>query len=183
MAIVKYFLFMILFGVSFGTGYFGLKYLFENNSQSAVLSVQTEGVEQLTPTVTPIPTKTPSPTLTPTPTIIPSQTPTPTPTPIPQPEFSSEQINSFIDRFAGQYGVDPHVLRHIAICESGFNPHATKLSYVGLYQFTDFTWEKYRKQIGEDPDPNLRANAEEAVQAAAYVLSIGDTHIWPSCVP
>jgi soluble lytic murein transglycosylase-like protein len=97
--------------------------------------------------------------------------------------FSSEQINVFIERFAGQYGVDANVLRHVAVCESGFNPHASNLSYAGLYQFTSNTWGNYRKQMGEDENPDLRFNAEEAVQTAAYIMSIGKTHIWPSCVP
>ena len=72
--------------------------------------------------VTPSPSPTDSPTPEPTPTPTPVPTPKPTPTPVPQPTYSSQQINEFIDRFAAQYNVSPHILRHIALCESGLTP-------------------------------------------------------------
>ncbi len=128
---------------------------------------------------------TPSPTSSPTPepTETPSPTPVPTETPIPQPVFSSEEIHGFIERFAGQYGVDPNVLRHLAVCESGFNPLAANLNYAGLFQFSPNTWIKYRQLMGEDADIDLRLNAEESVQTAAYAYSIGNDGIWPNCAP
>jgi soluble lytic murein transglycosylase-like protein len=92
-------------------------------------------------------------------------------------------MNVFIDRFGGQYGVSPDVLRYIALCESGFDPFAKKLSYVGLFQFGPSTWQNIRSEIGEDKDISLRANAEEAVQTAAYAISIGKKGIWPNCYP
>ena len=36
--------------------------------------------------------------------------------------------------------------------------------------------------MGEDKNNDLRFNAEEAVQTAAYVLSINQAYIWPNCV-
>ena len=57
------------------------------------------------------------------------------------------------------------------------------LTYAGLYQFTPNVWIKYRGLIGEETNPDLRFNAEEAVQTAAYVLSINQAYIWPNCVP
>jgi len=136
-------------------------------------------------TVVPSPTDTATPTPSPTPTAIPTlkPTPKPTPTPVPQPTFSSEQIYEFTNRFAGQYGVSPDVLRYIAICESGFRASAKNYVYVGLYQFNAATWKNLRIKMGEDPNPALRSNAEEAVQTAAYALSIGDKTIWPNCNP
>jgi hypothetical protein len=142
-----------------------------------------------TPTPTPTLTPTPTPTLTPTPspTSTPSPTPTPTMTPTPtlppQPTYSVEQINALIERFAGQYGVDPNLLRHIAICESNFNPLAINGPYAGLYQFDSVTWKNNRQLMNEDINPDLRFNAEEAVQTAAFVLSIGRGGIWPNCLP
>jgi len=148
---------------------------------SARTNVLAQQIESPTPTSTP----TPDPTSTPTPTKEPTPEPTPTPTPTPTaaPTATSQQINGFIDRFSAQYGVDPNKLRHTAICESGFNPGATNGSYVGLFQFAPVTWQKYRNLMGEDADITLRANAEEAVQTAAYVYSIGAAGIWPHCVP
>jgi len=133
--------------------------------------------------VTPSPSPTDSPTPEPTPTPTPVPTPKPTPTPVPQPTYSSQQINEFIDRFAAQYNVSPHILRHIALCESGFNPEALYVGYAGLYQFGPITWKNVRIKMGEDPDISLRYNAEEAVQTAAYNLSINNAGIWPNCAP
>jgi hypothetical protein len=139
----------------------------------------------VTPIPTPTPTETPTATPSPTPTPVPTPKPTvkPTPTPIPPPTYTSEEINGFINRFAAQYGVDPNVLRHIALCESGFNPKASNAGYAGLFQFGTTTWKNIRKEIGEDVNPDLRFNAEEASQTAAYALSHGKSAIWPNCTP
>jgi len=138
---------------------------------------------ETTPEPTQLPTATPTEKPTPTPSPKPTPTPTPSPTPKPAAPVSSEEIHGFIERFAAQYTVDPNVLRHIAVCESGFNPLAYNVGYAGLYQFGPITWAKFRQQIGEDTNPDLRFNAEEAVQTAAYVLSIGGGGIWPNCLP
>lgn len=131
--------------------------------------------------LTPSPSASPSPS----PTVSPKPTPreTPSPSPVPQPTFSSSEIYEFTNRFAGQYGVDPNVIRAIAICESGFKPNAKYIKYVGLFQFDSVTWKNLRIKMGEDHNPDLRANAEEAVQTAAYAISIGKRGIWPNCNP
>jgi soluble lytic murein transglycosylase-like protein len=123
------------------------------------------------------------PTPTPVPTRIPTPIPTSTPTSIPQPKFSQEEIHGFIERFAGQYGVDPNVLRHIATCESGFNAQAVNGPYVGLYQFGSSAWISNRVLMGEDASLDLRFNAEESAQTAAFVVSRGIKNIWPNCFP
>lgn len=146
---------------------------------SADIKVLSEATSIATPTPSMIPTPTPTPTPIPTP----KPTPVKTPTPVPQPKFTSQEIYGFIERFGGQYGVSPDVLRYIALCESGFNPLVEKLSYVGLFQFGPATWQNLRKEMGEDRDINLRGNAEEAVQTAAYAISIGKKGIWPNCYP
>lgn len=154
------------------------------NKNAEVLSEATQ-FQSPTPLSTPTdsPSPTPEPTVNPTDTPKPTPTPTQTPTPVPQPTYSSEEINGFIERFAAQYSVDPNILRHIAVCESGFDPSAEKLSYVGLYQFGPVTWKNFREEFGEDTDINLRFNAEEAVQTAAYAISVGKKGIWPNCFP
>jgi soluble lytic murein transglycosylase-like protein len=140
-----------------------------------------------TPTITPSFTPTQTPTTTPTATLTPTPPHTPTLAPIPTPIEavlnSSAEIHGFMDRFSGQYGVDVNILRHIAVCESGFKTNSTNGVYAGLYQFSPSTWTNYRRQMGEDTDPNLRVNAEEAVQTAAFVLSINRAYIWPNCTP
>lgn len=142
-------------------------------------------LSEATTAATSTPTVTPTPTIasTPTATATPKPKPIPTKTPVPQPTFSSQQIYELINRFAGQYGVSPDVLRYMAICESGFNPKAIHAGYAGLFQFGSTTWKGLRVKIGEDPNPDLRFNAEEAVQTAAYAISIGESAIWPNCYP
>jgi hypothetical protein len=151
----------------------------EDESKERVLAEETV-IPTITPTETPtiIPTITPTPTPKPTPTIQPSSYPTIQP-------ISSQQINEYVNRYAGQYGVSPDVIRHVALCESGFNPLSRSPNglYTGLFQFSASAWVNYRGKMGEDTNADLRTNAEEAVQTAAYVISIGKGTIWPNCMP
>ena len=141
---------------------------FQGSPKPEVLSEISTPLPTFSPTTKP--TKTPSPSLT--------ATPLPTPSPI-----SSEEIMRLLEGFAGQYGVDPNVLRYIAICESGFNPNAVNGPYVGLYQFGRITWSTNRILIGEDPNPDLRFNAGESIQTAAYMLAEKGRQFWPNCNP
>lgn len=150
------------------------------NSNQNVLA---EATAIATPTETSTPTPTDSPTPVPTQTPSPTPTPTKAPTPVPKPLFSDEQVQGFIERFSSLYSVDPNLIRYIALCESGFNQNAYKLSYAGLFQFGPITWKNIRTKMGEDPNIELRFNAEEAVQTAAYALHINDAGIWPNCIP
>lgn len=153
-------------------GYFGTAFRESVLLQEQVLSAEANP----SPTISPTATSTPTPTVTP--------TPSPSPTPLPAVQsYSSEQIHGFIGSFAGQYGVDANVLRHIAVCESGFNTNAINGPYAGLYQFSVSAWRNYRDEIGEDTDPDLRFNAEESVQTAAFILSTNRAYIWPNCIP
>lgn len=158
-------------------------YILGKTSKNEVLGMA--DVPTLTPSSTPISTpSTPIPT--PIKTLSPTKSPSPTPTPKPTPVStltSSSEVNAFIDRFSAQYSVDANVLRYIAICESGFKSNASKAGYVGLYQFGPVTWKNIRKEIGEDPNPELRYSAEESIQTAAYALSKGKGGIWPNCQP
>ena len=166
---------VLTFFVGIGLGYFGMHFFVKNIFlKGKVLSQQTP---ILTSTLSPTPVPSPTNILTPTPTLA------PTPTPLFVQKFTPQEIHGFIERFSAQYNVDPNILRHIAICESGFNPSAVNFSYAGLYQFASVTWKKYRLEMGEETNPNLRFNAEEAVQTAAFVLSTNRAYIWPSCVP
>lgn len=124
---------------------------------------------------------TPSPLPTPTPISTPKLTKRPTPTPVPGPTYSSQEINGFIDSFSGQFGVDPNFLRHIALCESDFDPFAVQASYVGLFQFGPVTWQNLRQVMNKDSNIDLRNNARESVETAAYALSNGKRSLWPKC--
>lgn len=175
----------ILFIIAFFlAGYFGTDIYFKKIGEGNVLS---ENIENDQDKISPAPTMTPSPspTLTPTPTPSPTPKPTntPTPTTIPQPKFSSQEIQGFMERFAGQYGDDVNILRHIAVCESGFNPSSINGPYAGLFQFNKTTWKNNRLLMGEDTNPDLRLNAEESTQTAAYLISRGKRYLWPNCYP
>jgi soluble lytic murein transglycosylase-like protein len=150
----------------------------KNNNSSDKVVKQVAGIA-VTGYVTPSPTLIPSPT----PTITPRPTKKPTPTPKPQPEFTSEQIYFLINKYSSLKGVDPNVIRHIAICESGFNPKARSYIYGGLFQYAPATWRSFRKMMGENPDTDLRFNAEEAIKTTVYIVSLGRLYHWPNCAP
>ncbi|MEK7112573.1 MAG: transglycosylase SLT domain-containing protein [Patescibacteria group bacterium] len=171
--IFKYLFFLILF-LGLTATVWTLSY-----RAGKVLSLASTPSPSPTSSATPTPTPSPSPTPTPTPT--PSPTPKPSPTPPQPPPVTPEQIHAFIERFAAQYVVSVHVLRGLAVCESGFNPLAQNAEYAGRYQFDPTTWKNLSLQIGEDPASSLRFNAEEAVQTAAFALSQGKSSIWPNC--
>lgn len=173
----KYFFLPLLF-----IGFILVVCLLIKNPNSNVLGLSEEGTSTPTATTTPTVTATPTNTPTPKPTITPTPTKTPKPLPTATP-VSSQEVNSFIERFASQYGVDPNVVRHVALCESGFRSNAVHGIYVGLFQFGPTTWKNIRVEFGEDTNPDLRLSAEESVQTATYAISKGKGGIWPNCLP
>lgn len=136
-----------------------------------------------TPTMTPLPTATPtptpSPTNTPTPTPLPTATPSPLPTPTSMPQSSYE---SDFDSASSQYNVSKDKLKKIAMCESGINPAAVNGPYGGMFQFASDTWVSTRRQMGRDENPELRFNAKESIDTAAYKISIGGENAWVNCL-
>lgn len=136
-----------------------------------------------TPTATPVPTATPTPsptpTATPTPTPLPTATPTPSPTPTPLPQSSYE---SDFESASSQYNVSKDKLKKIALCESGINPAAVNGPYGGMFQFTAETWTSTRRQMGKDENPDLRFNAKESIDTAAYKISNGGERAWLNCL-
>lgn len=171
--------FLIMISTAAVVGATGTSLINHPNNQGKVLGLQ------VGPTPTAIPTATPVPTATPTPTAKPTPRPTriPTPTLIPQPKYTSEQIYNFINEFSGKYGVNADVMRHMAICETGFNPMGRNGIYAGLFQFDAPTWSSFRKMMGKDPNPDIRYNAKEVVETVAYMLSIHREALWPNCYP
>lgn len=150
------------------------------------VSAQVSDTTQI-PTKTPTPTRNPSLTLSPTPTLLPTPTLTPTssvsprPTITPTPIEPPENLRHLFDQYSGNYGIDKQILINIAWCESKFNPGAVNGPYLGLYQFHTDRWVTYRTQMGHDPNPDLRADANEAIKTAAYVISLGKLFMWPNC--
>ncbi len=129
-------------------------------------------------TPTPEPTPTPSPSPTPTPTPTPKPTPSPKPSPIINLPADLEEIFS---KYSTAYSIDKELLKRIAFCESRLNPNAQTKDYAGLFQFEEGLWRSTRKLMGENEDPNLRLNAEEAVKTASFMISQGHLAKWPEC--
>lgn len=96
-------------------------------------------------------------------------------------ENPNASVDSLIDKYASQHGVDPVVMKKIAFCESGKRPEAVNGPYAGIFQFVSSTWISNRRAMGEDPNPELRFNAEEAIKTAAFKMSRDGFGAWPVC--
>lgn len=156
----------------------------QENVLSAITEVFISPTPTATHTPTPTPTFTPSPTptntLTPTPTA--TFTPTTTPTPLPPPP-SPEEIDKHFTEFSAEYDVDITLLKHIAHCESRYNPGAVNGPYAGMFQYVDTTWIATRNDMGLDPNPDLRFDAKEAIRTSAFKISRGGQNAWRNCLP
>jgi len=109
-------------------------------------------------------------------------TPTSTPLlPVSSTVVSKADINLLIERYAVEFHVESGILRHLAECESGFNPLAVNKSRVGLYQFSPSIWRSNRNEMGTDSNLDLRYDASESIRTAAYILSKGKRWVWPVC--
>ena len=74
------------------------------------------------------------------------------------------------------------LLKKIAFCESGMNPNSTNGPYGGMYQFTVETWQATRGLMGVDTNPDLRFNAEEAIETAAFKIANKGEQAWKNCL-
>ena len=122
----------------------------------------------------------PTPTLTPTPTVI------PTPTAVPSPALAPiiilpKDLEDLFTKYSDEYSVNKELLKRIANCESSLNPNASTSRYAGLFQFAEPIWIQTRTLMGQNPDVNLRFNAEESIRTAAFMVSQGHLGIWPNC--
>jgi len=90
-------------------------------------------------------------------------------------------FESYFDEYSKQYGVDKEVMKKIAYCESGGHPGAANGEYGGMFQYSVSTWEATRRQMGADPNPDLRFGAKEAIETTAFKLSRGGERAWINC--
>lgn len=144
--------------------------------------------------------ETPTPTLAPTYAIVASPTakilaakvviPSPTgvevavaaPTYAPQIAVSSGvPFDEHFTKYAAAFNVSRDLLVRIARCESGFREGAVNGPYLGMFQYLESTWQSTRNAMGENPDPALRANAEEAIKTSAWKIAHGGIGAWPVC--
>lgn len=112
-----------------------------------------------------------------------STPPTPTPAPTATPDvWPPAEFAGWFNQYAAAFGVDVNILERIANCESHFNPTSESGNYLGMFQFSSSTWQSYRSQMGLDTSPDLRANPEESIKTAAYVVQQKGAAPWPSCL-
>lgn len=117
---------------------------------------------------------------TPTPTPTAKPTPRPTRTPSPKPLPPSD-VDGLLEKYASVHSVSKDLLKKIGWCESHLNAGSVNGIYGGMYQFAPSTWHSTRVAMNENPDPNLRFNAEEAIKTAAFKIARGGRYAWPNC--
>lgn len=95
--------------------------------------------------------------------------------------YPESQYEAWFAQYAGQFGVDKEHLKKIAYCESHYNPGAQNGLYGGMYQYSASTWQSTRQQMGADPNPDLRFDAEQAILTSAFKIAAGGIGAWPVC--
>ena len=90
--------------------------------------------------------------------------------------FTTTDASRAIHRAGVRYGVAEHLLRAIAICESGLRPNPPSPSGVyGLFQFSPATYWSYARRIGET---RTYFNPYASANVAAYAISVGGGANW-----
>jgi len=92
-----------------------------------------------------------------------------------------EPQGELFEKYGGEYGVEPNLLKKICQCESHCNPNAVNGYYGGMYQYTPGSWKSTRRAMGLDPNPDLRFNAEESIRTTAFKIANGGIGAWPNC--
>lgn len=176
-----YFFSFLVLVTGFGIGYATVDFYADNKMKQQILSanVNQESLPPVVPefTVTLSVSPLPTPTISPPPTITTSPTLTPTPRLI----FAPTHLDPLFSQYAAEYHVEKELLTRVAYCESRFNSEAVNGNYVGLFQFASERWVAYRTQMGHDPNPDLRRNANESIKTAAYLIAKGKLYMWPTC--
>lgn len=131
--------------------------------------------------LTPIPEAAITAAPSPNPTVKPEATPVPTKTPAAV--LPASDYEPLFEKWAVHFGIDINLLKHIARCESRFNPGAVGGIYGGMYQFSASTWKSTRIAMDHDSDPNLRFDANEAIKTAAFKIASGGQSAWKNCLP
>lgn len=98
-----------------------------------------------------------------------------------EPVSQTNEVEIIIEKWAGEYGVNPEIMKKIARCESGFASGAINGTYGGIFQFSETTWVSTRTAMGEDANLELRFDAQEAVKTAAWKMARDGTGAWKNC--
>lgn len=79
---------------------------------------------------------------------------------------------------AARRGVSPDYLVRVGRCESGLDPKSSG-RYLGMFQFSQTTWNWMSAQAGEGGNSPFDARA--AAETAAWAFSQGYASHWPRC--
>ena len=91
-----------------------------------------------------------------------------------QPHSTTDDPREEIGQAASLYGVDLPMMLSIAKVESDFNPRARTGSYKGLFQLSDYEFEKYGDGSILDARDNARATAHMfLIQAEKFKWALG----------
>lgn len=92
-------------------------------------------------------------------------------------------LEKWFEEYGSRFGIDKQKLKRIAACESGFHPNSINPSgpYLGMFQYVESTWVATRRAMGENPDPQLVFNPEEAIKTSAWKIAHGGIDAWPVC--
>jgi hypothetical protein len=91
-----------------------------------------------------------------------------------EPHSTTDSPRDEIRQAASLYGLDFVMMLSVAKVESNFNPHAGTGSYKGLFQLSDYEFEKYGDGSIWDARDNARAAAHMfLVQAEKFKLALG----------
>jgi hypothetical protein len=91
-----------------------------------------------------------------------------------EPHSTTGNPHDEIRQAASLYGLDLAMMMSIAKVESNFNPHARNGSYKGLFQLSDYEFEKYGDGSIWDARDNARAAAHMSlVQAEKFKGALG----------
>lgn len=95
-------------------------------------------------------------------------------------EVYKPSTEGLINYYAQEYKINADELRCILKNESGFRKAATNgtSSASGMGQFINSTWISWRKEMGENPDLNLRFDADEMIKTTSFGLSKGRQSHW-----
>lgn len=91
------------------------------------------------------------------------------------------ELEVMFQAYGNYYGVNPKQLRHLALCESRFRPWVTNGIHAGMYQYNPRTWSATRERMRQDPNPDLRFDAEESVKTTAYKIANEGSGAWVVC--
>lgn len=98
-----------------------------------------------------------------------------------EPVSQTGEVEMIIEKWAGEYGVSPAIMKKIARCESGFAPNATNGTYGGIFQFSETTWVSTRALMAENTNPELRFDANESAKTAAFKMAKDGFGAWENC--